>query len=168
MNVRPLALALLVAASLLAPAALTPPPALAVEPDEILEDPALEARARELSKGIRCLVCQNESIDSSNADLARELRILVRERLVAGDDDLQVLQYLVERYGDFVLLEPPVKPTTYLLWFGPLVLFLIGGLGVVAYFRGRRQPAAAARPLTEEERARVARLLDEQEPGTRP
>ena len=168
MSFRPLALALLVAASLFAPAALTPAPAVAVEPDEILEDPALEARARELSKGIRCLVCQNESIDSSNADLARELRILVRERLVAGDDDGQVLQYLVERYGDFVLLEPPVKPATYLLWFGPLLLFLIGGLGVAAYFRGRRQPAAPAPPLSEEERARVARLLDEQEPGTRP
>src|SRR3546814_8109266 len=93
-------------------------PALAVEPSEMLDDPVLEQRARDLSAEIRCVVCQNESIDSSNAEIARELRLLVRERLVAGDSDQQVLDYLVARYGDFVLLRPPMKPATYLLWFG--------------------------------------------------
>ena len=140
----------------------------AVEPNEILDDPALEARARELSKGIRCLVCQNESIDSSNADLARELRLLVRERLVAGDSDNEVLSYLVERYGDFVLLEPPVKPGTYLLWFGPAAMLVIGGLAVMIFLRGQRKHAVAAQPLSTDEQARVAKLLEEQEPENRP
>ena len=146
-------------------------PAIAVEPDEMLDDPVLEQRARALSVEIRCVVCQNESIDSSNADIARELRILVRERLVAGDSDQQVLDYLVARYGDFVLLRPPVKPETYLLWFGPLVVFLLGVVGVFFYFR--RQPAATPAPqaLSPEERARLARLLEEdaaEEEGPRP
>ena len=136
-------------------------PAFAVEPDEILDDPVLEARARELSKGLRCLVCQNQDIDSSNAELAKDLRILVRERLVAGDSDQQVLDYLVARYGDFVLLEPPFAPRTYLLWFGPLVLLLIGGAAVAFYFaRQRRQPKpAGAAPLSAEEQERLERLL---------
>jgi len=136
-------------------------PSAAVEPDEILDDPRLEERARELSKIIRCLVCQNEAIDSSNADLARDLRILVRERLVAGDSDQDVLDYLVARYGDFVLLEPPMHPGTYLLWFGPLVLLLIGGAAVAVYFaRQRRQPkAVGAAPLSVEEQERLERLL---------
>jgi cytochrome c-type biogenesis protein CcmH len=94
-------------------------PAFAVEPDEILDDPVLEARARDLSAEIRCVVCQNESIDSSSAGIARDLRILLRERLVAGDSDAEVKDFLVARYGDYVLLRPPVKPATYLLWFGP-------------------------------------------------
>src|SRR3546814_8042783 len=93
-------------------------PALAVEPSEMLDDPVLEQRARDLSAEIRCVVCQNESIDSSNAEIAHELRVLVRERLVAGDSDPEVLDYLVARYGDFVLLRPPMKPSTYLLWYG--------------------------------------------------
>ena len=133
----------------------------AVEPDEILDDPALEARARSLSEEIRCVVCQNESIDSSNADLARDLRILVRERLVAGDSDQQVLDYLVARYGDFVLLRPPFKPSTYLLWFGPFLLFILGLGLVVLYFRGGTgQAPAAAAPLSDAEKARLDALID--------
>lgn len=143
--------------------------AWAVEPDEILDDPVLEARARELSREIRCLVCQNESIDSSNADLARELRLLVRERLVAGDSDQDVLDFLVERYGAFVLLRPPMQPTTYLLWFGPLVLLLLGAIGVAFYLRGQRQgqTAAPAAPLSAEEAARLEELLADSD-GTKP
>ncbi len=139
--------------------------ALAVEPDEILDDPVLEGRARELSEDIRCLVCQNESIDSSNAELAKDLRILVRERLVAGDSDQEVLDYLVERYGDFVLLNPPFKPQTYLLWFGPAAILLLGGLAVAAYFRQRRKdtgPAPAPAPsLSAEEQKRLNEILKE-------
>src|SRR3546814_16320055 len=95
----------------------------------------LEQRARDLSAEIRCVVCQNESIDSSNAEIARELRLLVRERLVAGDSDQQVLDYLVARYGDFVLLRPPMTPATYLLWFGPFLILLIGAGSVFVYLR---------------------------------
>ena len=137
--------------------------AQAVQPDEILEDPVLEARARDLSKDIRCLVCQNESIESSNAELAKDLRVLVRERLVAGDSDQQVLDFLVERYGDFVLLRPPFKPQTYLLWFGPAAILLLGGLAIVAYFRRREAgPAmASAAPLSAEEQRRLSDLLRE-------
>lgn len=150
-------------ALLLAFALLLTAPALAVEPDEMLDDPVLEQRARDLSAEIRCVVCQNESIDSSNAEIARELRVLVRERLLAGDTDQQVLDYLVARYGDFVLLRPPVKPSTYLLWFGPFLILLIGAVAVVVYFR--RQPTAAAPPaLSVEEEARLARLLAEDAP----
>ncbi|MGF1611844.1 MAG: cytochrome c-type biogenesis protein CcmH [Kiloniellales bacterium] len=142
-------------------------PAGAVLPDEMLDDPALEARARALSQNIRCLVCQNESIDSSNADLARDLRVLVRERLLAGDSDEEVEDYLVARYGDFVLLTPPVRPGTYLLWFGPFALLLLGaGALLLIVRRQRRGPAATGpAPLSVAERARLARLLDE---GERP
>ena len=94
----------------------------AVNPDEMLDDPALEARAREISKGLRCLVCQNQSIDDSDADLARDLRVLVRERLAAGDSDGQVIGYVVSRYGDFVLMRPPFKAATYALWLGPALI----------------------------------------------
>jgi len=136
-------------------------PALAVEPDEMLDDPVLEQRARALSAEIRCVVCQNESIDSSNAEIAHELRVLVRERLVAGDSDRQVLDYLVARYGDFVLLRPPVKPSTWLLWFGPFAILLIGVVAVFVYFRRQRAAAAAPPPaLSRDEEARLARLLD--------
>ncbi|WP_299624854.1 cytochrome c-type biogenesis protein [Pelagibius sp.] len=136
-------------------------PAVALEPDEILPDPVLEQRARELSKEIRCVVCQNESIDSSNADIAREVRLLVRERLVAGDSDQQVLDYLVARYGDFVLLRPPVKPGTYLLWFGPGIVLLFGLAAVFFFFRRQRAAATGAASLSAEEEARLARLLDD-------
>ncbi len=138
------------------------PPAGAVNPDEMLEDPVLEARARELSAGLRCLVCQNQSIDSSDADLARDLRLLVRERLVAGDSDDAVRAYIVARYGDFVLLKPPLRPETYFLWFGPGLILAFGALGVALYLR--RRPVAAAKetkPLDPAEEARLARLLDD-------
>ncbi|MEQ8355026.1 MAG: cytochrome c-type biogenesis protein CcmH [Kiloniellaceae bacterium] len=145
---------LLILALLLTPAAVQ-----AVEPDEILDDPKLEQRARDLSVEIRCVVCQNESIDTSNAEIARELRILVRERLVAGDSDQQVLDYLVARYGEFVLLRPPMKPETYLLWFGPLILLLLGMAGIFLFFRRQRAEIALPPALSVEEEARLASLL---------
>ncbi len=137
-------------------------PALAVQPDEILDDPALEERARELSKGLRCLVCRNESIDESNADLARDLRLLVRERLVAGDTNDEVIDFVVDRYGEYVLLRPRASGSSLLLWAaGPLMLLLAAGVGF-GYLRSR----AAARPeseadLSAEEKARLARILEE-------
>jgi cytochrome c-type biogenesis protein CcmH len=134
------------------------PAARAVEPSERLADPALEARARGLSQELRCLVCQNQSIDESNADLAHDLRALLRQRLVAGDTDRQVLDYIVARYGVFVLLDPPFAPATYLLWLTPPVLVLGAGLFVLLRARLRRpRPEPAA--LTEEERSRAALLL---------
>ena len=134
--------------------------ARAIDPAEQLADPALEARARALSKELRCLVCQNESIDDSNADLARDLRRIVRERLTAGDDDGAVKQYLVARYGDFVLLEPPVKLKTYALWFGPAAVLALGALGVLVFFRRRRALPAAPPPLSADEQRRIAALLE--------
>jgi cytochrome c-type biogenesis protein CcmH len=145
-------------------------PALAVQPDEIMADPALEARARALSQELRCMVCQNQSIDDSDAPLARDLRLLVRERLKAGDSDRQVLDFLVARYGDFVLLRPPFNWHTVLLWLlGPLVL-LIAGFGL---FRMMGQPSAQPdglgespqAPLTESEAQRLRELLDEEAPA---
>jgi cytochrome c-type biogenesis protein CcmH len=150
--------ALLLAAALLLAGAL---PGFAVEPDEMLDDPVLEQRARALSAEIRCVVCQNESIDSSNAEIARELRLLVRERLTAGDSDRQVFDYLVARYGDFVLLRPPMKPTTYLLWFGPFLMLLLGVVAVFVYFRRQRGATAMPPALSAEEEERLARLLAE-------
>ncbi|MHA1153420.1 MAG: cytochrome c-type biogenesis protein [Alphaproteobacteria bacterium] len=135
-------------------------PGWAVEPDEMLDDPVLEARARALSREIRCLVCQNEPIDSSNAGLARDLRILIRERMVAGDSDDDVKAFLVARYGDYVLLDPPMKLTTYALWFGPVLILLLGGIGVFVFFSGARRAPPATAPLSAEERARLDRLLD--------
>jgi len=132
--------------------------AYAVEPSERLADPALEARARALSQELRCLVCQNQSIDESNADLAHDLRILLRKRLLAGDTDRQVLDYIVARYGQFVLLDPPFEPATYLLWLTPPVLVLGVGLSLVVRARRRRRDHRLP-PLTEEEGARAALLL---------
>ena len=129
-------------------------PVRAVEPDEILPDPALEARARAISEGLRCLVCQNQSIDDSAAPLARDLRLIVREHLVSGDSDDAIRAYLVRRYGDFVLLKPPLAPATALLWATPALVLLVGAAALLR----RRRPAAAARPLTAEEEARVAAL----------
>jgi cytochrome c-type biogenesis protein CcmH len=136
-------------------------PAAAVMPDEILADQGLEHRARELSKELRCLVCQNQSIDDSNAPLARDLRIVVRERLKAGDSDGQVLDYVTDRYGDYVLLRPPFKATTYLLWIGPFVVFAIGAAATAFYLRGRRGAAAGTdtAPLSEDEQRRLDALL---------
>jgi cytochrome c-type biogenesis protein CcmH len=136
---------------------LAPAGASAVQPDEMLADPVLEGRARDLSRLIRCLVCQNESIDTSNAELAGELRLLVRERLTAGDSDQEVLDYLVARYGDFVLLRPRLRPENYLLWFGPPALLLAGLAGVALYFRRRRPRVQVG--LDAEEEARLACLL---------
>ncbi len=133
-------------------------PAGAVEPDEMLDDPVLEARAREISKNLRCLVCQNQSIDDSNADLARDLRILVRERLVAGDTDEEAVNFIVSRYGDFVLLRPPMRPGTYALWFGPGILLVVGGFFVARYFR-RRRGLPPPPPLSGEEQKRLSELL---------
>lgn len=137
-------------------------PVLAVQPDEVLSDPALEARARALSAHLRCLVCQNQSIDDSNAPLARDLRLLVRERLTAKDSDEQVLAFIVERYGDFVLLRPPFKPSTLLLWLTPVLV--LGGavwLARKSGFGGAQTAGARAgeAPLTEAEKARLDALL---------
>jgi cytochrome c-type biogenesis protein CcmH len=134
------------------------PLAQAVEPSERLTDPALEARARILSKELRCLVCQNQSIDESNADLAHDLRILLRQRLIAGDTDQQVLNYVADRYGMFVLLDPPFQPVTYLLWLTPPLLVLGGGAFLVMRARHRR-PDQAPPVLTQDEKARAALLL---------
>ena len=133
----------------------------AVEPDEMLKDPALEARARSISQKLRCLVCQNQSIDDSNAGLARDLRVLLRERLTEGDSDEAAVAFIVVRYGDFVLLRPPVKPTTYVLWFGPVVIFVLGLAGLVFYFRQRKAAPVATSSLSEAESRKLAALLDD-------
>ncbi|ODT71310.1 MAG: hypothetical protein ABS75_08515 [Pelagibacterium sp. SCN 63-23] len=132
-------------------------PLLAVGPDEILSDPALESRARELSAGLRCLVCQNQSIDDSDADLARDLRLLVRERLVAGDSNDQVEQYIVDRYGEYVLLNPRLGPHTILLWVAAPLL-LLAGLGALLIARRRVAVTTTPAALTAEEQAALADL----------
>lgn len=132
----------------------------AVEPSERLSDPALEARARHLSGQLRCLVCQNESIDESGATLAHDLRVLLRERIASGDSDAQAVKFLTDRYGDFVLLKPPVNPATYLLWFGPIGLLLVAAGGSLLYLR-RRKAAPDAAPLNPAEARRLERLLQE-------
>jgi len=138
-------------------------PVGAVLPDEILDDPALEARARTISQDLRCLVCQNQSIDDSNADLARDLRVLVRERLLAGDTDEEVVAYVVARYGDYVLLTPPFKPLTYLLWLGPVIVVGVGAGVAIGYLRRQRRRAGdEVAPLTPEEEERLARVLRDQ------
>jgi len=131
----------------------------AVEPNEILKDPVLEQRARALSQDLRCLVCQNQSIDDSNADLARDLRVVVRDRLTAGDTDKQVMAFVVARYGEFVLLKPPVNARTSLLWSGPALVLLFGAIGLVLWFR--RHGSATAEGLSADEEKRLAVLMDE-------
>jgi cytochrome c-type biogenesis protein CcmH len=143
---------------------LVPWPALGVQPDEKLQDPALEARARALSLNLRCLVCQNQSIDDSDAPLARDLRLLVRERLVAGDSDEEVIRYLVARYGEFVLLKPPLGAHTLLLWLTPLLLLLGAIAGISWHFATARRRAVGPEPLSLEEERRLARLLENQPP----
>jgi len=135
-------------------------PVGAVEPGEMLDDPAKEARARELSAQIRCLVCQNQSIDESNAGLAADMRQLIRERIKAGDSNAEIKAYLTERYGDFVLLKPPMKPGTYVLWYGPAVIGALGALGIVVYFRRRRRAATATASLSADERRRLDAILE--------
>ena len=131
-------------------------PALAVKPDEMLKDAALEARARDISAGLRCLVCQNQSIDDSDAELARDLRLLVRERLTAGDSDAQAVDYIVARYGDFVLLKPRFGPATWALWLGPFAILGLAG----AYLLMRRRPSVnpAEAKLTEAEEEELKRV----------
>lgn len=135
--------------------------AAAYEPGEELDDPALEARARAISRELRCLVCQNESIDDSAAPLARDLRRLVRERLLAGDTDQQVLDHIAARYGEFVLLRPPVRPGTWLLWFGPFGAALIG-LGVIVWRVRRKQVSGVNPELTVEEERRLRDIVNDE------
>lgn len=134
-------------------------PAWAVEPNEMLKDPAQEARARALSTGLRCLVCQNESIDDSHADLAHDIRVLLRERIAKGDTDSQAIDYLVSRYGEFVLLRPRLSVQTVLLWGTPVLVLLLGG-ALIFMARNRRGQAETA-PLTGEERAALQKVLDD-------
>jgi cytochrome c-type biogenesis protein CcmH len=151
----------MIRAALLALAfALFAAPAYAVQPDEILDDPVLEERARDLSRGLRCLVCRNESIDESNADLARDMRILLRERLVAGDTDTEAVGFLVDRYGEYVLLRPTATGANLVLWIAGPAMLLVGGAIAAVYLRRR----ATARPadeagLSDSEKARLADLL---------
>jgi cytochrome c-type biogenesis protein CcmH len=141
---------------------LAPMPAVwAVQPDEILSDRALETRARELSRELRCMVCQNQSIDDSDAPLARDLRVLVRERLQAGDNDRQVLDFLVARYGEFVLLKPRFTWRTALLWTAPILILLAGLIAIGAALRRRRAAPAAVLPLAREEERRIKEILRE-------
>ena len=133
---------------------------LAVQPDEMLKDPNLEARARELSRELRCMVCQNQSIDDSEAPLARDLRLLVRERLTKGDTNQQVLDFLVARYGEFVLLKPPLESRTIILWTVPPIALLAGAIGL--FFAGRRRRLGQLEPatLSNEEQRRLSTLVD--------
>ncbi|WLS09205.1 cytochrome c-type biogenesis protein CcmH [Shinella sumterensis] len=133
-------------------------PAFAVNPDEVLSDPALEARARALSAQLRCMVCQNQSIDDSNAELARDLRLLVRERLTNGDSDEAVINYVVSRYGEFVLLNPRLRGETLLLWGAPIVLFLAGAAAMVLFVR-KRGGKPTGTPLSDAEKAELDRAL---------
>lgn len=136
-------------------------PAAAVNPDEILADPVLEARARDISANLRCLVCQNQSIDDSDADLARDLRIIVRERLTAGDSDSEVLQYVIDRYGEFVLLNPVVAPHTLVLWLAAPAILLAGGTAI--WFGARRRPRPVGDdepPLLSDDEAKALRELE--------
>ena len=137
-------------------------PAFAVQLDEVLPDPALETRARALSQELRCLVCQNQSIDDSDAQLARDLRILLRERLKAGDSDQQVLDFLVARYGEFVLLRPPLAWHTALLWLAPGLLLVAGAFAIVLAARRRSKPVLTEPALTAQERARLRQLMDQE------
>jgi len=153
---RPLALALALPLA-------APMPALAVQPDEVLKDPLMEKRAREISKDLRCLVCRNESIDESTSDIARDLRLLVRERLVAGDSDGEVIDFIVERFGEYVLLRPLTGGANAILWAAGPVMFLVAFGGALIYLRGRREkPKAPGQDqLSAEEEARLAKILSE-------
>ncbi len=138
-------------------------PTLAVQPDEVLDDPALEARARDISTGLRCLVCRNESIDESNAELARDLRILLRERLVAGDSDQEAVDFIVDRYGEYVLLRPTTSGANIVLWLaGPIMLLLAGAVGFsFVRDRSRTQNAGQSDALSQEEQDRLRQILED-------
>jgi cytochrome c-type biogenesis protein CcmH len=135
-------------------------PALAVQPDEVLSDANLEARARALSRELRCMVCQNQSIDDSDAPLAKDLRILVRERLAKGDSDEQVIDFLVSRYGEFVLLKPTFEWHTAILWLTPLIALLAGAVAMLAAIRRRRAGTSPPLPLDPEEERKLREVLD--------
>jgi cytochrome c-type biogenesis protein CcmH len=135
-------------------------PALAVQPDEVLSDANLEARARALSRELRCMVCQNQSIDDSDAPLAKDLRVLVRERLTKGDSDEQVMDFLVSRYGEFVLLKPTFEWHTAILWLTPLIVLLAGAITMLAAIRRRRVAASAPPPLDADEERQLREVLD--------
>jgi cytochrome c-type biogenesis protein CcmH len=136
-------------------------PAVAVQPDEVLKDSALEARARGLSRELRCLVCQNQSIDDSDADLAHDLRVLVRERLTAGDSDTQVIDFLVARYGEFVLLKPRFAWHNAMLWMTPVAALVAGAIAMFRALRRRRAAPAGTVPLSPEEERRLAEVIDQ-------
>jgi cytochrome c-type biogenesis protein CcmH len=148
-------------ASSLAPALV--PTAYALNPSERLDDPVLEERAREVSKGLRCVVCQNQSIDDSDAELARDMRVLVRKRIAEGDSNDEVIDYVVSRYGDFVLLKPPLKTSTIGLWMAPILFLLIGIFGAWMLFRNRARTSLAA-PLSKEDELKVDAYLREDGP----
>jgi cytochrome c-type biogenesis protein CcmH len=150
--------AAVILAVLLSVAAPLTAPVLAVQPDEMLSDPTLEARARALSKGLRCPVCQNENIDDSDAPIARDLRVLLRERLTSGDSDAAAVAYIVDRYGEFVLLNPPAQGSTLLLWLAGPAMLLSGGAVAFASLRARSRAPETAAALSVEEQARVAEL----------
>ena len=151
----------MIRAGVLALALLAAVPAGAVQPDEVLSDPVLEARARELSKGLRCLVCRNESIDESHADLARDLRLLLRERLVAGDSDDEAITFIVDRYGEYVLLTPTTGGSNLILWIAGPAMLGAGGLIAALYLRRRgRGDGPGAEALTEDESRRLDKILD--------
>ena len=135
---------------------------MAVQPNERLADPLLEERARILSQNIRCLVCQNQSIDDSNATLAKDLRALVREKLTAGATNDEIFDFLVDRYGDFILLNPPFKPSTYVLWYGPLI-FLIVGLLMTVLIMKKSKRRASEKPLSQAERVSLSKLLEQKD-----
>ena len=141
-------------------AALPPAADAALRPDELLEDPELEDRARALGKQLRCVVCQNQSIDDSNAELAQDFRRIVRERVVAGESDEQILQYMVDRYGEFVLLKPPITTGTIILWAGPFAVLLLGA-GIAYTSARRKRDADEVAELSPEERRRLSELLDD-------
>jgi cytochrome c-type biogenesis protein CcmH len=135
-------------------------PAAAVLPSEKLDDPQKEERAQELGEEIRCLVCQSESIANSNADLAKDLRVLIREKIQEGQSNQEIKDFLQSRYGDYVLLNPPMKPETYVLWYGPAAITAIGALGVGVFFWRRNKRPAAAQKLSAEEERRLNDILD--------
>lgn len=156
---RHLALLLLLALAALSLTAPASGPALALDADEMFDDPDQEARAREIGRQLRCLMCRNQSIFDSNAGIAKDLRVVVRERMAAGESDAEILTYVADRFGDYVLLEPRVTAQTYLLWAAPLAFLALGFFGLRSYHRGRGEKPVAT-PLTEEERAEARRILD--------
>lgn len=135
-------------------------PAFAVNPDEVLDDPALEARAREISAGLRCVVCRGENIDESNADIARDLRLLVRERLLEGDSNAEVVDFVVDRYGEYVLMKPTAEGANILLWWAGPALFLLAAAGAVVYLRRRSKAPEPVQGLSSEEKARLDELMN--------